>query len=29
MKKLALQEIDFKQPLPDLIFKSSITENKT
>ncbi|MCW2264027.1 hypothetical protein EDF67_1011094 [Sphingobacterium sp. JUb78] len=28
MKKLALQEIDFKQSLPDLIFKSSLTENK-
>ncbi len=29
MKKLVLQEIDFKQSLPDLIFKSSLTENKT
>lgn len=29
MKKLALQEIDFKQSLPGLIFKSSLTENKT
>lgn len=29
MKKLALQKIDFNQSLPDLIFKSSLTENKT